>query len=149
MEILEDQVDTPEDELKRADHLVYVSLKYTRTCDIMKNAVKRMIAAYELSMDEYLESIRKIKKIKDVPTNYKEKVILVKKLIGSSVNKYLVLYNLLKKINKADYTAIEEFRKNVTLRTKDKKSLDIKVEHLYQYLETTKEFNKFIKSRMK
>ena len=111
MEFLEDQVDTPEDELKRADHLVYVSLKYTRTCDIMKNAIKRMIAAYELSINEYLENIRKNKKIKEVPTNFKEKVALVKSLIGSSVNKYLLLYNLLKRIDKAEYTAIEELSK--------------------------------------
>jgi len=149
MEFLEDQVDTPEDELKRADHLVYVSLKYTRTCDIMKNAIKRMIAAYELSINEYLENIRKNKKIKEVPTNFKEKVALVKSLIGSSVNKYLLLYNLLKRIDKAEYTAIEEFRKNVTLKTKEKNSLDIKVENLYEYLETTKEFNKFMKSKFR
>ena len=59
----EPEVAMPEEELKRADHLIYVSLKYTRTCDIMKNAIKRLISAFELAMQDYLEAMRKKKKI--------------------------------------------------------------------------------------
>ena len=33
------------DELKRADHLVFISLKYTRTCDIIRNTIERIINA--------------------------------------------------------------------------------------------------------
>ncbi|MBS3167612.1 hypothetical protein J4216_00625 [Candidatus Woesearchaeota archaeon] len=137
-------VDSPQEELKRADHLVYVSLKYTRTCDIMKNAIKRMIASYELSMIAYLESLRKNKKIADVPGTAKERSILVKNLLGNAAKKYFALYNLLKKIDKAEYTASEEFRKNVALTTKTSKPLIVKVDDLYEYLDKTKEFVKFI-----
>ena len=55
----EDNIDNAEEEIKRADHLVYVSLKYTRTCDIMKNSIKRMISAYELMIKEYLDYLKK------------------------------------------------------------------------------------------
>lgn len=144
----EDQVDTPEEELKRADHLVYVSLKYTRTCDIMKNAIKRMIAADEFAMKEFLEHIRKNKELVDVPGNVKERAVLVKNILGNPGKKYLVLYNLLKKIDKAECTAVEEFRKNVTLKTKTTKPIEVKVENLYNYLEITKEFVGFIRHRM-
>ncbi len=142
------EVPIPEEELKRADHLVYVSLKYTRTCDIMKNAVKRLISAFELAMTEYLEHLRKNKKIEEVPASVKERAIEVKRMIGNPVQKYMTLYNLLKRIDKAEYTATEEFRKNVTLTTKEPKPLLVKVENLYEYLETTKAFVKFMKEKM-
>lgn len=145
----EDNAETPEEELKRADHLVYVSLKYTRTCDIMKNAIKRMIAAYELTMHEFLEYLKKEKKLIHVPGTAKEKSTSVKNILGSSVRKYLALYNLLKKIDKSDYTAVEEFRKNVTLKVKVPKPVDVKVDDLYNYLETTKEFVSFIRQKIK
>src|SRR3989344_1325993 len=145
----EDQVETPEEELKRADHLVFVSLKYTRTCDIMKNAIKRMIAADELVMGEFLENMRKNKELENVPRTIKERVIMVKNILGSSGKKYLALYNLLKKIDKAEYTATEEFRKNVTLRTKTSTPIDVKVENLYNYLDITKEFAAFMRQKIK
>ena len=145
----EQDIETPEEELKRADHLVYVSLKYTRTCDIMKNAMKRLIAAFELSMENYLEYLRKSKKISEVPASVKEKAVMVKKLIGNPIKKYMILYNLLKKIDKAEYTATEEFRKNVTLTTKEPKPVMVKVEDLIKYLDTTKEFADFMNQRMK
>lgn len=147
--MMEEEIISPEEELKRADHLIYVSLKYTRTCDIMKNAIKRMISAFELGMFEYLESLRKAKKIPEVPATIKERAIMVKNIIGSPVRKYLVLYNLLKRIDKAEYTAIEEFRKNVTLKTKDPKPIDVKVNNLYEDLDKTREFVNFIKLRIK
>ncbi len=142
------EVALPEEELKRADHLVYVSLKYTRTCDIMKNAIKRLIVACELAMIEYLEAMKKKRKINEVPGTAKERTIKTKNMLGSSVNKYLVLYNLLKKIEKSDYTAYEEFRKNVTLRTKGVKPIEVKVENLYDYLEKTKAFVRFMKEKV-
>lgn len=145
----EDNLISPEEELKRADHLVYVSLKYTRTCDIMKNAIKRMIDAFELAMKEYLEYLRKSKKINSVSGSVKERSIDVKDLLGNPGKKYLGLYNLLKKIDKAEYTAIEEFRKNVTLKTKTPKPIDVKVDDLYNYLEITKEFVAFMKAKIK
>ena len=142
------EVALPDEELKRADHLVYVSLKYTRTCDIMKNAIKRLISAFELSMIEYLEAMKKKRKISEVPLTVKERALKVKSLIGSPVTKYMMLYNLLKKIDKAEYTSTEEFRKNVTLTTKGPNSVNVKVENLYDYLEKTKSFVKFMKEKI-
>ncbi len=142
----EDHVETAEEQLKRADHLVYVSLKYTRTCDVMKNAISRMIAAYEFSMLNFLEHKRREKEIAEVPLSVKERALLVGKTLGNPVKKFMALYKLLKEIDKAEYTSHDEFRKNVTLRVKLKKPTDIKVEDLYKYLENTKEFVAFMKN---
>ena len=148
VDMMEEEIVSPEEELKRADHLIYVSLKYTRTCDIMKNAMKRLINAFEMSMYAYLEDLRKEKKIKEVPGTIKERAILVKKLVGNPVNKYMALYNLLKKIDKAEYSAKEEFRKNVTFTTKNTPTpIEVKVVNLYQYLEITKEFVSFMRAK--
>lgn len=145
----EDKVESPEEELKRADHLVFVSLKYTRTCDIMKNAIKRMIIAFELAMTDFLENRRKSKQLECVPGTVKEKATLVKAILGNPGKKYLALYSLLKKIDKSDYTTVEEFRKHVTLKVKVPKPLDVKVVDLYRFLDMTKEFVSFIRQRIK
>jgi len=142
--MIEEHTDTPEEELKRADHLIFVSLKYTRTCDIMRNAIKRMIAAFELAIDIYLEDYRKRKGMIEIPKNYKDKIAIVKKEKGTSAKKYIILYNLLKRIDKSKYTASEEFRKNVTMKLIEGKSIEIKVEDLYNYLKLIKEFVVFI-----
>ncbi len=145
----EDQVESAEEELKRADHLVFVSLKYTRTVDIMKNAMKRLINAYELAFDDYLEYMRKEKKIAEVPQTGKEKAVLVRSLLGNPVRKYITLYNLLRKIDKAEYVALEEFRKNVTLRIEGKNEVNIKMEDLYRFLDITREFVSLIRQHIK
>ncbi len=144
-----ERIESPEEELKRADHLVFVSLKYTRTCDVMKNAIKRMIAAFELAFDEYLEEEKLNKTLEELPTTAKEKMTLMKDLLGSQGRKYFILYNLLKKIDKAEYVALEEFRKNVTLRVDIGKPLDIKMTHLNDYLKTTREFVAFLRQKQK
>lgn len=147
--MLEERIESPEEELKRADHLVYVSLKYTRTCDVMKNAITRMIAAFERTFDEYLITKKEKKEIEEVPFSAKEKMTIVKAMLGTQARKYFTLYNHLKKIDKAEYTAVEEFRKNVTLKITSPKPIDVKMQDLMDYLETTKEFVMFIRQKLK
>jgi hypothetical protein len=144
-----EHIDSPEEELKRADHLVYVSLKYTRTCDVMRNAIQRLINAFEMGFAEYLEYMRKRKKIAEVPASGKEKYDLAKKHLGVKAKKYLALYNTLKKIEKADHCDVDEFRKNVTLKTKGSNSVEVKTDTLGNYLDMTKEFVLFIRQQMK
>ena len=147
--MLEERIESPEEELKRADHLVYVSLKYTRTCDVMKNAITRMIAAFERAFDEYLLTKKERKELEEVPLSAKEKMTIVKAMLGTQARKYFILYNHLKKIDKAEYTALEEFRKNVTLKTKTVPPMDVKMQDLMNYLEITKEFVAFIRQKLK
>lgn len=141
-DVMEENI--PEEELKRADHLIYVSLKYTRTTDVMMNAIKRMIAAFELSMTNYLMELKKRKKLDEVPFSKNERALLVNKLLGLKIKKHMGLYNNLKRIEKSEYTATEEFRKNVTLKTKGVKSLEVKMPDLYEYLTITKDFVKIL-----
>ena len=52
-----------------ADHLLYVSLKYTKTCDVIMNLILRWKGMIETSIEKILEHAKKRKKISSVPTN--------------------------------------------------------------------------------
>lgn len=146
--IYEVEANSPEENLKRADHLVFVSLKITRTTDILKNAIKRLIDTYEIMFDEYVEDMYRKGKLEEVPDSIKEKVKIVKDSLGNAFGKYYRVYLLLKKIDKAEYEAFEEFRKNVTLRTKTVPPMDIKMDNVTEYLAVTKEAVKFLRECM-
>ena len=101
--------DSKEEELKRADHLLYVTLKYTRTVDVMKNIIKRLISAFDFAVTETLIKY-KIKPSNIALLRFRQ---LEKKM--KEVKKYSSFYLLLRKIDKAKFTGREEYRKNVTL----------------------------------
>ena len=145
--MIEDHVEAPEEELKRAEHLIFVSLKITRTCGIMKNAIRRLIAAYELAFLELLQILKDKGKIDEIPESNKERAQMAKEFIDApQFSKYMTHYNLLKKIEMAECEYLSEFRKDVTLKTIVGKPIEVKIDTLYQYLEITKEGVKFIKT---
>lgn len=143
-------LDKAEEELKRADHLVYVTLKYTRTCDVILNIIKRLINAYNSISDEALEYLKKKKKIKEIPTRDEDKLeLLSKKCKVRGVKPYFKLYFLMKKIEEARFTTKEEFRKNVTLISHlNGRSLDVNMPLVFEYYDRTKEFVKIIREWM-
>lgn len=146
-ELYEAKEESPEEELKRADHLIFVSLKVSRTCDVMRNAIRRLINSFEYGFDVYLNYFLRKGKIKEIPRSKQQRALLVKGLMGTSMNKYFSLYNKLVKVHKAEYCAVDEYRKGLTLRTTGKKSIEVNTRDLGEYLERTKEFVKFIRSK--
>jgi hypothetical protein len=56
-------------ELKRVDHLFYVSLKYTRTVDMMKHMVERLISTFSFGIESILKHAKEEKKITEIPSN--------------------------------------------------------------------------------
>ncbi|MFH1592652.1 MAG: hypothetical protein ABIB47_04780 [Candidatus Woesearchaeota archaeon] len=136
-----DYEDSAEQELKRADHLLYVTLKYTRNVDVIKNIIKRLINAYDFTVLEALNYL-KVKKIPDVPRMRMK--LLAEKLpkLGKEAKFYLVL----KEIDAAPFKRTEEFRKNVTLLTK---VMNVNIEKVKAYFERTMLFVKTIEEMVK
>jgi hypothetical protein len=64
-----------------ADHLLYVSMKYTKTCDVMLNLINRWKSMIELCVDAMLAKLKKKKKIKSIPAAPKMKVIALRKAL--------------------------------------------------------------------
>ncbi len=134
------------EELKRVDHMVYVTLKYTRTCDVIKNTIKRIIAAFDSIVGEALE----YKKVA-VPNLDKDKMDMFYKILNKrGVKKYFNLYFLLKKLDTAKYTPREEYRKHVTMVANvDNKVVEVDVPTLHNYYIQTREFVNLIIDWMK
>jgi hypothetical protein len=132
--------DSAREELKRADHLIYVTLKYTRTVDVIKNTIKRLITAFNFAVSDGLAYFKEKKKIKEIPTHINIKADTLIKL-APSLKHYITFYTKLKKIDKADFDKKEEYRKNVTLIVKlNGKVIEANIDVLKEYFQKTIEF---------
>jgi hypothetical protein len=104
-------------ELKRADHLIYVSLKYTRTVDVIKHIIQRFINSFDFLFDAILKKNIEDGKISEIPVQPIRKCLEVKKLYpeDEEVIKGCNYYLYLKKLDKAEFTRTQEFRRHVTM----------------------------------
>ncbi len=143
--MIEDMIESADEELKRADHLITVSLKISRTCDVMKNAIDRLVTTYEASFEEVLEFMEEKRMIKEIPKSPKQKIKLVKDKIGrGQFNKFIRHYNTMKKVSIADCKSIGEFRKGLTLITKAKIEIHVDTPKLLEWFKETKQARKFM-----
>ncbi|MBN1175281.1 hypothetical protein JXA48_01420 [Candidatus Woesearchaeota archaeon] len=134
------------EELKRADHLIYVSLKYTRTADVLLNTLSRMIDAYDYLITALLSYARDTKNLKENPQTPIEKGNLVKKMYPQQeVQDNIDLYFLLRKIHRAPYDKEQEYRRHVAIMTQiDGREEIVNIDIITQYYEFQKNFYGFV-----
>ena len=121
-----------------ADHLLYVSLKYTKTCDIIMNLLLRWKTLIEMSINKILIHAKKKKKISTIPSNPINSIKEVKNLFSKdkTVLEVIAFYEMLRKLKELKKERIGEFRKNVSLKVfYQGKEIDINLEKLKQYAE--------------
>ena len=136
------------EEVKRAEHMLFISLKYTRTRDVMKNIMLRLIAAYEFVISAILEEATSKGEIGAVFDNWQLRAQAIKK-IKSNYKPFIDVYILLKKMEEAPFSAREEFRKHINLGFRiDGKKIDVDVPVLTEYFKKTKEFVKYAESEV-
>ncbi|HUS50039.1 MAG TPA: hypothetical protein VMZ91_07730 [Candidatus Paceibacterota bacterium] len=126
-----------------ADHLLYVSLKYTKTCDVIINLIIRWRKMIETSINEILKHAKKKKKISSISTNPVGKIEQVRKLFKKNKEflEVIDMYEMFKKINELKKERIGEFRKNVTLKVSYRgKEMNINLEQLKIYAEKLEKF---------
>ncbi len=133
-----------------ADHLLYVSLKYTKTCDVILNLTLRWRMMIEVAIDRLLDKAKKKKKIKVVPSNNVQKIESARKLFRKDKNfqEVIGMYEFFRKIEGLRAERIGEFRKNVCLRVMYRgEEINIDLEKLKEYsdqlekfISTTKQF---------
>ena len=101
-----------------ADHLLYVSLKYTKTCDVIINLLLRWKIMIELGMDALVEKAKKQKKWKAVPDAPRAKLVQLKQIYSSDplISEVLKLYELFRDIESLEKVRENEFRKGVNLK---------------------------------
>ena len=133
-----------------ADHLLYVSLKYTKTCDVIMKLILRWRKMIETSINEILKRAKKKKKISSIPLNPVGKIEAVTKLFKKDKDflEVIEMYKMFKKIEELRKERIGEFRKNVTLKVFYKgeeininlEQLKIYADKLEKFISTTKQF---------
>lgn len=139
-------------EMQRADHLLFVTLKYTRTIDIIKSIIVRLTNAYDNAIIHALECLKSKKKLKDIPLTPVSRAELLHSLYKKDI---LILdalntYFLLRKIVHAEYTKKEEFRKNVALVVMhNDEVIEVNIKSLGEHYLKTHEFIDYIAEKFK
>jgi len=114
---MRDAIENAVEELKRVDHSIFVSLKYTRTVDILINILIRMVDCYEFLILALLKYALDKKMIGEIPSTPKERAVLIKEIYKEQeVHDNIDLYLLLKAMLKSTYTRENEYRRHVAMR---------------------------------
>ncbi len=126
-----------------ADHLLYVSLKYTKTCDVIRNLLLRWARMIEVSIDAMLTKAKKKKKISSVSTNPIGKIEQIRKVFKKDKEflEVIDMYEMFRKIRELRTERIGEFRKNVNLKVFYRgEEININLEQLKIYAEKVEKF---------
>lgn len=134
-----------------ADHLMYVSMKYTKTCDVMINLLKRWKIMMDYAFDGILEKAKK-KKIKGMPkklpTAPKLKIDLIKIVFADTpeIIDAVKEYEMFKLIDILKNTKAGEFRKGVCLTVLYKgEEIRVDLDKLKEYTEILETFINYTK----
>ncbi len=131
-----------------ADHLLYVSMKYTKTCDVMINLIKRWKIMLDYAFEGIFERAKKKKMIKSIPTAPKLRVDVLRDIFSDNENvmKILDMYMMFKLIDVLKKSKESEFRKGVCLRVMYKgEEVAVDLEKLKEYSEDIQNFIEFTK----
>ncbi len=135
------------DELKRADHMIFVSLKYTRTVDVIRNIVERLITCFDFTFDYLTIYLKDIKKIDEIPQARTKKIDVLKVYFkdNQDFQNFIEFYLSLRKIIKAEFTRRQEFRRHVTMSAlmEDGKIVELNIDVIHDYYLKTKAFVDF------
>lgn len=133
-----------------ADHLLYVSLKYTKTCDVIMNLLLRWRKMIDTCIDQSLKKAQKTGKLTTIPDNAIGKIREIKILFNDNENylKTIDFFMMLRKLEDLKYERIGEFRKNVALKIQFRgeevnvnlEQLKIYADMLEKFIQSTKEF---------
>lgn len=119
-----------------ADHLLYVSLKYTKTTDVMLNLLDRWRSMIESSIDRLLEKAKKNKAISSIPEAPKIKIDKIREVYKKKpeILKAMDLLDFFKRVPELEKTREGEFRKNVALKILYRGEwVDINLDKLKEY----------------
>ena len=146
---MKESFDLAVQELKRVDHLFWVSLKYTRTVDVIKHVIDRLISCIGFGLESLLKYAKETKLVASIPENAGLRCDLLKKTFPDNLEltEYINFYSRLRKLSKAEYARREEFRRHVTMiATIDKGEIvEVSIDSLKEDYEKTKIFIHFVK----
>ncbi|MBU2590302.1 MAG: hypothetical protein KKA65_01150 [Nanoarchaeota archaeon] len=132
------------DELKRVDHLIFVTLKYTRTVDIIRNILQRLVSSLDYQITDVLEYFKLKGKISMLPNVPLVRCKMMEELYpkDKEVKDIIDFYCKLRVIVNSEYKKKEEYRKNVALVTA---KAEVDIDKLKLFAEKTKNYIYYLK----
>ncbi len=145
---MKDAIENAREELKRVDHLIYVSLKYTRTCDIFKSIIDRLINSIDFAMEAVLKNMEEEHKIMEIPMQPGMKCSAIRENSDDEkVTGILDFYLLLRLMSRADFTRAREYRRHVTMTmTIEGEVHEVNIDNITQYYKDTKEYVDYVEN---
>lgn len=141
---LEDAID----ELKRADHLIYVSLKYTRTVDIIKSIIERLINSFDFAFLGIMMALKEKGMMQEAPKSPGLKASMVKEFYKNEpiMLEFIQFYHLLRDISRAEYKRSSEYRRHVTMTAMlDSRPVMIDIDKISEYYKNTRVFVEMVR----
>lgn len=149
----EEALELAKRELKRADHSIAVSLKYTRTVDVIKSIIERLINTINYSFEALLRKAKHEKKISEVPKLPRLVIEYIKKLYSGDemIENFVKFYTFLRKINAARFESEQEYRRHVTMRAHldDGTIVEITIDIITDYFDRVKELLGYVEKILK
>lgn len=138
------------EEFKRLDHLYYVTLKYTRTVDVIRATLERIISTHEHAVDALLKCLKAEKKLSELPGNPVGKALLATQhLSDPRLVQFIELYLKLRAVMRQPYEKKEEYRRHVTMIVQfEGETLNIDIDKLKEYFDNTGELLRHVKQRV-
>lgn len=136
-----------ERERKMAEHLYYVSLKYSKTGDVILNLMMRWEKMIDKCLDILLKKAKKEKKISEIPIAPKARELAVRQAFKDPlVQEVMELYSMFRRLPQSEKFKEHEFRKNVALKIMDGgKEIEANMEKLKAWNELLVRFIEFVK----
>lgn len=139
------------EELKRVEHLVYVSLKYTRTVDVLMNTLGRMVEFYEYAVQLLLKKLIEEEKLEEIPNTPLEQANIAienfnDELIQDNLKRYLLLRKILREENPIKD---QEYRRHVSATVIiDNREVIINIDAVTEYFQMQSELLEMLKGML-
>ncbi len=146
---MEENLENARKEIARCEHLYNVSLKYTRTADTLKLIIKRLINAIDYGIGALLEHLKEQGKVKQIPSLPRLRMEAMQEYLkdDETIQQFIDFFRLLRKIDKAESTCRQEFRRHVTMTcTVDNKDIEVSIDIIGDYFRKTKEFIDYVEN---
>ena len=143
-----DSLNDAREELKRVDHLIYVSLKYTRTVDVIRSIIDRLINACDFLVDQVLFIAKQKGRIDELPKLPGTKCDKIRELYkdDDQLINFIDFYMKLRKIIRLEYTRSTEYRRHVYMGVDyEGEELRVNIDMIVDFYEKTKNFYDYVK----
>lgn len=138
-------------ELKRVDHLIYVSLKYTRTADVLKNVIERLLSAYDNMVLAVLRAAKDKGNLEEVSNAPIRRYEQVQECYpdDEEMKRLAEFTQYLRKLSKLDYGSESEYRRHVAMIFNlDGETVKIDIDKVTENYKSAKEIFQNIKLKI-